>query len=200
MHAALTFSASPWHGQLRDAPRSPRLRGPDARAHRRRDRVPRRRPALAVIDEEPDARLLPSGLVARLREPLARRAERAVRAARLEGVVRCFFPADRPDAPAPVLLPGLDAATLDLYDAVHTRGLCVRRRPTPPSAAHRAAGSGHVAVQREARTPRRPLGCWRPPPRGNWAPAPGLFRARVFHPAPATSTGSPGPACGCGTP
>ncbi|MEW1869963.1 ATP-grasp domain-containing protein [Streptomyces caelestis] len=180
VHAALTFSASPVARQLRDG----------APVTTSADRTPGHTVvvtayhgavrALAVIDEEPDARLLPSGLVARLREPLARRAERAVRAARLEGVVRCFFPADRPDAPAPVLLPGLDAATLDLYDAVHTRGLVCAVADSALGRPPRGRSRGTVAVQREARTPDGRFRVLAATTARELGARPGLFRARVF--------------------
>lgn len=190
VRAALTFSASPVARQLRDgAPAATATaRSPGhtvvVTAHRGTVR------ALAVIDEEPDARLIPSGLDERLREPLAERAERAVRTARLEGVVRCVFPAGGPDTPAPVLLPGLDAATIDLYDAVHTRGLVCAVAESALGRTPRGRSRGTVAVQREVRTPDGRFRVVEATTAEELSARPGLFRAQVFtgagdvHPGP----------------
>lgn len=88
----------------------------------------------------------PSGLETTAREALEQSAASA--AAGETGVVRCFFPG-QPSAPArtdgPTVLTGIDAATLDLYDAVHVRSLLTL-------AASAALGRRHRPVERRERT------------------------------------------------
>ncbi|MFI2379125.1 ATP-grasp domain-containing protein [Streptomyces sp. NPDC018964] len=137
--------------------------------------------AVAVIDEEGGGtRLCPSELPAARRAGLAGLAVRAVRRARLRGVVRCFFPAGRAPASPPELLTGLDAATLDLYDAVHARSLVA----VVAEAALGRGGRGTrtrraVAVQRAVRTPAGPWRAVEATTADELRGRPGLFRARV---------------------
>ncbi|MGC9542823.1 ATP-grasp domain-containing protein [Streptomyces sp. UG1] len=180
VRAALTFSSSPVARQLRDgAPAAvagdrPRGHTVVVAAHRGTAH------ALAVIDEEQDARLCPSGLSAPLRGLLAERAVRAVRAAGVEGVVRCVFPADAPEVGEPVLLPGLDAPTIDLYDAVHTRSLVCAVAEAALGRTPRGTSRGTVAVQREVPAPGGRFRVVRATTAGELSARPGLFRAQVF--------------------
>jgi hypothetical protein len=135
---------------------------------------------LAVVDEEAGARLCPSGLDAQPLRSLAERAVLAVREARLEGVVRCAFPVGGQDTSAPVLLPGLDAATIDLYDAVHTRGLVRAVAETALGRAPRGERRGTVAVQRVLPAPGGRLRVVEATTAGELSTWPGLFRAQVF--------------------
>ncbi|MPY52972.1 ATP-grasp domain-containing protein [Streptomyces acidicola] len=194
VHAALTLSPSPVARQLRDgAPAADRAAAPPrghtvvVAAHRGTAR------ALAVIDEEQDARLCPSGLSAPLSGLLAERAVRAVREARVEGVVRCVFPSDRSDACTPLLLPGLDAATIDLYEATHTRSLVCAVAETALGRTPRGTSRGTVAVQRDVPTPGGRFRVMEATTAEELSARPGLFRAQVFTRAGDVHEG-PGPA------
>ncbi|MCX4696581.1 ATP-grasp domain-containing protein [Streptomyces sp. NBC_01408] len=85
----------------------------------------RRVDVLAVVDESEDQgpgaegteRRMTAGAVP---EPLAARAERAVRDAAVEGPARVVFGGDGQE---PLVLAGFDERVLDLYDAVHRRSL-----------------------------------------------------------------------------
>jgi len=111
---------------------------------------------LAVLDHDAAADRADGGSVtvesscpSRLNAPAREASEQsAVAAAAGEtGVVRCFFPlssssSGRPHAPA--VLAGIDAATLELYDAVHVRSLLTL-------AASDALGRRHRPVERRER-------------------------------------------------
>jgi biotin carboxylase len=196
VRGVLTFSSSPVARQLRDGPPAavagdrPHGHTVVVAAHRGAAHV------LAVIDEEPDARLCPSGLSSPLSGLLAERAVRAVREAGVEGVVRCVFPADVADVPdvaEPLLLPGLDAATIDLYDAAHTRSLVCAAAEAALGRTPRGTGRGTVAVQREVATPGGRFRVVEATTAGELGARPGLFRAQVFTGAGDVHQG-PGPA------
>jgi biotin carboxylase len=193
VRSVLTFSPSPASRQLRDgAPAAVAACPPPGHtvvvaARRGEVRV------LAVVDEEAGARVCPSGLDARPLRSLTERAVRAVREARLEGVVRCVFPAGGQDATAPVLLPGLDAATIDLYDAVHTRGLVRAVAETALGRAPCGERRGTVAVQRALAAPGGRLRVVEATTADELSSRPGLFRAQVFTGADEILEG-PGPA------
>ncbi|MHB9864570.1 hypothetical protein [Streptomyces sp. YIM S03343] len=195
VRAALSFSAMPVARQLRedrDVTAVPSAIDDLPPGHTvlvlaHRDEVR----ALTVIDEEPDARLCPSGLAADRRAGLAERAVRAVRSAGLSGVVRCFFPAGqagqagqigqtgRAATAPPLLRPGLDDATLDLYDAVHTRGLVAEAAGATLGRRPRGRQRSAVAVQRVVRTPAGPLRVVEATTADQLHTWPGLFRAEV---------------------
>jgi biotin carboxylase len=196
VRGVLTFSSSPVARQLRDGPPAavagdrPHGHTVVVAAHRGTAHV------LAIIDEEPDARLCPSGLSSPLSGLLAERAVRAVREAGVEGVVRCVFPADVADVPdvaEPLLLPGLDAATIDLYDAAHTRSLVCAAAEAALGRTPRGTGRGTVAVQREVATPGGRFRVVEATTAGELGARPGLFRAQVFTGAGDVHQG-PGPA------
>ncbi|WP_328543758.1 ATP-grasp domain-containing protein [Streptomyces europaeiscabiei] len=185
VRAMLTFSAAPAARQLRDG--APAARPPAAAtpghtvvvaAYRGEVR------ALAVIDEEPGTRLCPSGLDGPSRDELTDRAVHAVRAAHIEGVVRCVLTRDTarpgPGRPEPVLLPGLDAATIDLYDAVHTRGLVTAVAESALGRAPRARSRPAVALQRAVTTPGGRFRVLEATTEEQLQTFPGLFRAQVF--------------------
>ncbi|MEU0031191.1 ATP-grasp domain-containing protein [Streptomyces sp. NPDC006335] len=187
VRAALTFSPVPVARQLRDgAPAAPPVERPHGHtvvvaAHHGTAHL------LAVVDEEPQARLCPSGLSAPLSGSLAERAVRAVLAAGVEGVVRCVFSASGPDTAAgapdtapPVLLPGLDAATIDLYDAVHTRSVVCAAAEAALGRTPRGTSRGTVAVQREVPTPGGRFRVVEASTAEELSSRPGLFRAQVF--------------------
>ncbi|GAA4804312.1 ATP-grasp domain-containing protein [Streptomyces ziwulingensis] len=222
VRGVLTLSSTPFARQLRDGgpgptgnppPRpgqggGPAVAGaaPPAAGHTvvvtaRRGEVR----ALAVLDEEPSARLCPSALDARRSALLVERAVRAVREARVDGVVRCFFPdrprlpaatgtgltdssradadtdADVPPTGAPLLLFGLDGGTIDLYDATHTRGLVAAVTEAALGRAPRGAARGTVvAVQRALPLPAGPLRVVEASTAAELGARPEVFRARVF--------------------
>ncbi|MDX3839304.1 ATP-grasp domain-containing protein [Streptomyces europaeiscabiei] len=186
VRAMLTFSAAHGARQLRDG--APAARPPAAAptpghtvvvaAYRGDVR------ALAVIDEEPGTRLCPSGLDGPSHDELTDRAVHAVRAAHIEGVVRCVLAQDTlrpgPGRPEPVLLPGLDAATIDLYDAVHTRGLVTAVAESALGRAPRARSRPAVALQRAVTTPGGRFRVIEATTEEQLQTFPGLFRAQVF--------------------
>ncbi|MFM9700281.1 ATP-grasp domain-containing protein [Streptomyces europaeiscabiei] len=140
--------------------------------------------ALAVIDEEPGTRLCPSALDGPSHDELTDRAVRAVRAAHIEGVVRCVLTQGTlrpgPGRGEPVLLPGLDAATIDLYDAVHTRGLVTAVAESALGRAPRARSRPAVALQRAVTTPGGRFRVIEATTEEQLQTFPGLFRAQVF--------------------
>ncbi|MGW3031449.1 ATP-grasp domain-containing protein [Streptomyces sp. NPDC001178] len=192
VRAALTFSPAAVPAQLReDAPGSTATAPPPpghtvlVAAHQGDVHV------LAVIDEEPDTRVCPSSLSPHQRASLTERAVRAVREARSDGVVRCVFPTAGPDTP--VLLPGLDTATIDLYDATHTRSLVCAVADTALGRSPRGAHRGTVAVQSELRAPARRFRVVEATTAGQLDTWPGLFRAEVFMGAGAEHDGAEPP-------
>ncbi|MEV5989552.1 ATP-grasp domain-containing protein [Streptomyces sp. NPDC052051] len=179
VRALLTFSPAPAARQLRDGapPTDPTVCPPPGHtvvvaAHRGAVR------ALAVLDEEPGTRLCPSGLDARRTDELTARAVHAVREAALEGIVRCVFPAADPSTP--VLLPGLDASTIDLYDAAHTRSLVTAAAEVALGRAPRGAARGTVAVQRAVPAPDGRSRVVEAPTAAELSARRGVFRAQVF--------------------
>ncbi|MEV0844549.1 ATP-grasp domain-containing protein [Streptomyces sp. NPDC049954] len=136
--------------------------------------------ALAVLDEEAGARLCPSALDGEHGARLAERAGRAVRESGAEGVVRCFFPSGAQRTAAPVLLPGLDTATVDLYDAVHTRGLVAATAEAALGRTPRGRARPVVAVQRALPLPGGPLRVVEATGAAELASRPEVFRAQVF--------------------
>ncbi|MET7453956.1 ATP-grasp domain-containing protein [Streptomyces sp. NPDC005574] len=81
---------------------------------------------------------------------------------------------------APVLLPGLDAATIDLHDAVHTRSLVCAVADTALGRTPRGELRERVAVQRSLPAPAGRARVIAAPTTGELGGLPGLFRAQVF--------------------
>ncbi|MFE9251275.1 acetyl-CoA carboxylase biotin carboxylase subunit family protein [Streptomyces sp. NPDC007088] len=183
VRGVLTFSPASFARQLRsggedlsEAQAVPAVSGHTVVVTARRGEVR----SLAVLDEEAGTRLCPSALDGERVARLAERAVEAVRAARAEGVVRCFFPSDAPRAAAPRLLPGLDTATVDLYDAVYTRGLAAATAEAALGRAPRGRARPVVAVQRELPLPGGPLRVVEATDAAELNARPEVFRAQVF--------------------
>ncbi|MFI9778687.1 ATP-grasp domain-containing protein [Streptomyces sp. NPDC051956] len=133
--------------------------------------------ALAVVDDAADARSHPSALpdaeAGRLRE----QAVRAVRETGVRGVFRWVLSGSSDE---PALLPGLDAGTIDLYDAVHTHSLVTAVAETALGRSPRTGRRPGVAVQRSVTGPAGPFRVLEATTSDELCDRPDLFRAQVF--------------------
>ncbi|MFE2461973.1 ATP-grasp domain-containing protein [Streptomyces sp. NPDC059402] len=98
-----------------------------------------------------------------------------------------------PGSAGPLVLPGLDEAVIDLYDAVHTRGLVAAVAEAALGRVPRGRVRDRVAVQRALALPTGPLRVVEASTAAELGARPDVFRARVLTRAGhVTGAGGPG--------